>query len=175
MSAYIYKLSFYASPLHSVSHNDKYYLEPHHTYWALQIDENVHEMFKECRITIIKVSTDSFEYRIAVKLSQIYNDYIVWATDKIKIATLQATEQLCPDVQRIILEKVTKDNFIKHPELVLRTRGILPLTFYPDLTNNTPWNVTATDALEIELQAEKDKVALLEARILALENRMSNQ
>ena len=56
---------------------------------------------------------------MAVKNSQISQKRIDAATDKIKIASLQAIQPLCPDVQRIILAEVQKTSSIDHPWLFL--------------------------------------------------------
>ena len=111
MSAYIYKMSWYDTPRHRISHTDMYFLQPHHTHWDFS-DEL-------CRITLIRVGIDSNEYKMAEKSRLISQERIDAETDKIKIACLQAIEPLCPDVQRIILAEVQKANSIDHPCLFL--------------------------------------------------------
>lgn len=99
MSAYVYKVSWYDSPRCTVSLTDQYYFEPHHTRWG-QFDQLLRvwgcdEL--DCRITLITVGINSDEYAMAVKNSQISQKRIDAATDKIKIASLQAIQPLCPE------------------------------------------------------------------------------
>lgn len=59
MDAYIYKLSWYATPRHMKSQFDMYFISPHHILWAFN--------FPDIRIHFIKVSDKSPEYLSALE------------------------------------------------------------------------------------------------------------
>ena len=61
---YIYKIGFYETNRHRISHTDMYYLKPEHTQWAF----NPYQITK---IFYIQVPINSSEYEIAVKSSML--------------------------------------------------------------------------------------------------------
>ena len=56
--AYIYKMSWYESPRHKISHTDMYYLNEEDTRWG-------HDEGERCEIRVIRVKRDSDDYRMA--------------------------------------------------------------------------------------------------------------
>lgn len=63
--AFIYRISWFETKKHIISHTDMYYLNPEDTYWAFEGDWD-DEVF---RVEYICVSKDSKEYESAVNNS----------------------------------------------------------------------------------------------------------
>ncbi len=70
MSEYIYKMSWYDSKRHTVSNTDMYYLYEGHTRWGHHWPEGLN-CSQRCEIRVIKVDTNSKEYKMASKSSNI--------------------------------------------------------------------------------------------------------
>ena len=68
MYSFIYRMSWYDSSRHTKSHTNMYFLDPRHTYWGH--DDPL------CRIELIRVRTDTPEYKSAVSNSKIDQEKI---------------------------------------------------------------------------------------------------
>ena len=72
---YIYKISFYESKRHSISHTDMYFEREEDTRWSYH-DEN-------SKIFVIRVDEESNEYKSAVQNSDLYREKKIRRTKSI--------------------------------------------------------------------------------------------